>query len=636
MSLHLVSLHLVVIVAWHFCYNKVMFYKTAKILLCCLPFFVVGLFFYFNGLPAKALGFASDRIKVSWPGSPSDHAIKFRTKKATPPGGKIVVTPEGGFAFYPGFDYTDVDLATSSSSDGPFADRELSASSTAASDGVFALASSTDGYAEITLNSSYGIDPGVWVSLEFGTIATYGETGDRQIVNASATGSYGVIIETYDAVDTYIERARPMISLVEPINLTTSQSSSRSNGVPTGVLGYNTTETIMSLYTNFKATCRYSTVADTLYDDMVNQFQFTGNYFHSITVSGLTNNGHYDYFVRCREESGVRDNSTICIYNAATTTESCVDYEITFEVAGVEGGEEGEEGGGEGGGGEGGAGGGSGGGGSGGSGGGAGGGRGQEMGRGRGNYLPYPPLPGAPGVILSGWAYPDSDVVILKDGTEEGLAKSDANAFFGAFLADLSQGVYTFGLWSTDSKNRRSLTYSTTFWIDDGTQTTVSDIIIPPTIELGKNSLSSGEALSVFGQSAPNKSVEVWLFPQKEGQLKDEEIVKKSGVTGPTGEWSVSMDTTGLKGIYRVKAKSMINGVGESGFSQIIDLSIGAPAVPAEECAGADLNKDGRVNITDFSILLYWWGTDNACADQNHNGTVDLIDFSIMMYYWTG
>jgi len=42
------------------------------------------------------------------------------------------------------------------------------------------------------------------------------------------------------------------------------------------------------------------------------------------------------------------------------------------------------------------------------------------------------------------------------------------------------------------------------------------------------------------------------------------------------------------------------------------------------------------VNITDFSILLYWWGTDNACADQNHNGTVDLIDFSIMMYYWTG
>jgi len=54
------------------------------------------------------------------------------------------------------------------------------------------------------------------------------------------------------------------------------------------------------------------------------------------------------------------------------------------------------------------------------------------------------------------------------------------------------------------------------------------------------------------------------------------------------------------------------------------------------ECAGADLNHDGRVNITDFSILLYYWGTNNACADQNHDGTVDLTDFSIMMFYWTG
>ena len=53
-------------------------------------------------------------------------------------------------------------------------------------------------------------------------------------------------------------------------------------------------------------------------------------------------------------------------------------------------------------------------------------------------------------------------------------------------------------------------------------------------------------------------------------------------------------------------------------------------------CPNADLNKDGRVNLTDFSILLYYWGTDNACADQNQNGIVDLVDFSIMMFYWTG
>jgi hypothetical protein len=48
------------------------------------------------------------------------------------------------------------------------------------------------------------------------------------------------------------------------------------------------------------------------------------------------------------------------------------------------------------------------------------------------------------------------------------------------------------------------------------------------------------------------------------------------------------------------------------------------------------LNADKKVNLTDFSILLYNWGTKNPCADQNHDGNVNLIDFSIMMFNWTG
>ncbi len=73
----------------------------------------------------------------------------------------------------------------------------------------------------------------------------------------------------------------------------------------------------------------------------------------------------------------------------------------------------------------------------------------------------------------------------------------------------------------------------------------------------------------------------------------------------------------------------------KSGFSRSISFHVGKVGgeVP---CPEADLNHDGRVNLTDFSILLYYWGTDNTCADQNQNGNVELIDFSIMMYYWTG
>jgi len=73
----------------------------------------------------------------------------------------------------------------------------------------------------------------------------------------------------------------------------------------------------------------------------------------------------------------------------------------------------------------------------------------------------------------------------------------------------------------------------------------------------------------------------------------------------------------------------------KSGFSRSVSFHVGkiGGIVP---CPEADLNHDTRVNLTDFSILLFHWGADDVCADQNQNGTVDLIDFSIMMYYWTG
>jgi hypothetical protein len=52
-----------------------------------------------------------------------------------------------------------------------------------------------------------------------------------------------------------------------------------------------------------------------------------------------------------------------------------------------------------------------------------------------------------------------------------------------------------------------------------------------------------------------------------------------------------------------------------------------------------DLNKDGKINIVDFSILMYFWNQtnpSNPCADINKDGIVNLTDFSIMLFWWTG
>ena len=62
---------------------------------------------------------------------------------------------------------------------------------------------------------------------------------------------------------------------------------------------------------------------------------------------------------------------------------------------------------------------------------------------------------------------------------------------------------------------------------------------------------------------------------------------------------------------------------------------MGASLRPVPEVG--DLNNDNRVDLVDFSILLFNWGVPkDSIADLNKDGKVDLVDFSILLYWWTG
>ena len=52
----------------------------------------------------------------------------------------------------------------------------------------------------------------------------------------------------------------------------------------------------------------------------------------------------------------------------------------------------------------------------------------------------------------------------------------------------------------------------------------------------------------------------------------------------------------------------------------------------------ADINCDDKVDISDISILAYWYRLKqyNKKADLNNDKVIDLGDFSVLAYYWTG
>lgn len=62
---------------------------------------------------------------------------------------------------------------------------------------------------------------------------------------------------------------------------------------------------------------------------------------------------------------------------------------------------------------------------------------------------------------------------------------------------------------------------------------------------------------------------------------------------------------------------------------------MGSPLLVIPEERPSDLNADKKVDLVDWSILLYNWGKPkNPKADINDDGVVDLVDVSIMLYWW--
>lgn len=234
-------------------------------------------------------------------------------------------------------------------------------------------------------------------------------------------------------------------------------------------------------------------------------------------------------------------------------------------------------------------------------------------------------------VVVRGKSYPHADVHILIDGVVVGIVEADAKADFYFESNEITAGVASFGFWSEDKDGLKSTLLTLTLRVVSNAVTTISGINIAPSIDVDKNSVKQGDIVKIHGQSVPDTKINIYVH-------SDGEFIEEAD-SSEDGNWEIDFDTTPLEAdFHTVKALFLVktdDNIIKSGFSRAVSFYVGKAGGEAV-CAEADLNHDGRVNLTDFSILLFNWGTDNECSDQNQNGTVDLVDFSIMMYYWTG
>lgn len=233
-------------------------------------------------------------------------------------------------------------------------------------------------------------------------------------------------------------------------------------------------------------------------------------------------------------------------------------------------------------------------------------------------------------VSVEGIAYPGETVRILLDAEEVGTIRADNDGEF-EFAVDAQPGTASLGFWSEDTFGTRSITFNTTFDVTQGAVTTVRGVLLPPTLGVEDATINPGDTVTLRGQSAPDATIELHV---------NDEVVATVDTDGD-GVWEYVYDTAGLPAAeYLLKAR-MLQGSGslvsESSFSSNVTLFVG---VDGRSTSPPDLNRDGSVNLIDFSILIFWWqtagGSSDPPADINANGNVGIEDFSIMLFNWTG
>ncbi len=234
-------------------------------------------------------------------------------------------------------------------------------------------------------------------------------------------------------------------------------------------------------------------------------------------------------------------------------------------------------------------------------------------------------------VTITGKAFPNATVNILIDGDTVGTVRTNSRGEF-QFNVTTDPGTASFSFWATDSAGTRSLTVNTTFDVTQGAVTSLNGIMVPPTLRASTVNVNPGDTITLSGQTMPSVTVEVSIDNGKKMLTTTSDALGAWSIPFNTG--TVSVDTHTLKARF-------ISGTGalktESPYGTVLSLFVG---VEGKATSNADLNRDGKVNLIDFSILVFWWGTpggnSNPPADINQNGKVGLEDFSILLFNWTG
>lgn len=231
---------------------------------------------------------------------------------------------------------------------------------------------------------------------------------------------------------------------------------------------------------------------------------------------------------------------------------------------------------------------------------------------------------------ITGYAAPETFITFTENGSVIGTDSANSSGLFSQIFYGLEPRTHTVSLYGIDTSGRTTSILTLDVYTPIYQQTTVSNLLLSPTIEINTSTIAQGDDLIVTGTSVPDGDLTLFT----ESPLRSYYSTADS-----SGNWNYTIDNTSeyIAGDYIVYTL-----VQSGALQSIVSTSLGfqittagiTPTPAGCDISQGDLNCDSNTNLTDFSVLMFYWGTTHPAGDINSDGSVNLTDFSVLMYYW--
>ncbi len=251
-----------------------------------------------------------------------------------------------------------------------------------------------------------------------------------------------------------------------------------------------------------------------------------------------------------------------------------------------------------------------------------------------GTGTPAPTTPPAPApeevkksrVSLKGFAYPNARVTLFALAHNENvpLTQQVITNATGAFELNSDQellDVDSYGIYTTDANG---LTATVNLYtLDANGNIFVKDILVAPTLEIKRPTITTGDTITVNGYLTPGNAIGF--------EIDGKAITPTTLKIAQDGEFTMTYITSSLStGDHTVRAIQSSPSKIRSEFSTRRQFRLTTVLVPV-----TDMNSDDKVDATDATIFVSFYLNKNTDIrnkiDFNGDGKVDVQDLSIFL-----